>query len=276
MKNGKAVLVFIVLIMLGTVMAVVHNRTTAAGHSFPPEDAVRTVLKPFQSAVNGVGGLFRSVGHSLRSRSAIGSENNRLRAEVKSLNTEVIRLREDAAEVKRLRSAIAFKEQRPEKLLIARIITRDPSPWFTTATIDRGKSDGVLPGMAVVTYRGFVGQITESSPTSAQVRAIGDTNDGSGSGIGAMVQRTRALGICQAGQESGMLQMTYIARDADVKVGDIVVTSGQGGIIPKGFPIGRIMKVKTEGGGVMKSAEIRPSVRLDQADEAFVVLRQAN
>lgn len=274
LRSGKIILLLAILVILGIAMAVMHNRATEEGRPFPPEDAVRVVLKPFQSAATGIGGMFRGIGHSLRSRNAVGRENDRLKAEVKSLTTEVIRLREDAAEAKRLRSELGFKAERTEKLQPARIISRDASPWFTCATIDRGRTDGIKPAMAVITYRGFIGQIVEASPTSAQVRAINDVNDSSGSGVAAMVQRSRALGVCQGQQDPTKLQMTYLARDADIKIGDIIVTSGQGGIVPKGVPVGRVMKVKIEGGGFMKSAEIRPSARLDQSDEVFVVLGQ--
>jgi rod shape-determining protein MreC len=268
LRNTK-IFALVLLLAVGTTMAVLHNRAAEAGNSFLPEDIARVVIKPFQSAVNSIGGVFHSMGKSLRSRSAFKRENARLRAEVMRLSMEAITLREEAAEAKRLRTALALKESSTEQLAAARIISWEPSEWFRTATINIGRSSGIKPGQAVITNRGLLGQVFESSPTSAQIRSMTDSK----SGVGAMVQRSRAIGIC-VGEGIGELQMSYLAKDADIKVGDVIITSGQGGIVPKGLPIGRVTKVVTEGGGFMKSASVRPSVHLDQTEEVFVVLRQ--
>lgn len=270
LRNGK-VLALAALLIIGTTVAVGHNRALAAGRPFAPEDAVRVAIKPLQATVSGVGSLFEVLARSMRSRRAIRRENVELRAEVKRLNLEVAQLRENAAETKRLRAALGFKKQFPDKLIAARVISRNPSEWFTTATIDRGRTSGIVPGQAIVTYRGFVGQVFESSPTSAQIRVLTDGRNG----VGSMVQRSRAAGICQ-GQDTESLHFTYLAKDADIKIGDIVVTSGQGGIVPKGLPVGRVLKVQMESGGFMKSATVRPSVRFDEVEEVFVVLRKVN
>lgn len=270
LRNGK-VLALAALLVIGATTAVAHNRTLEAGRPFAPEDAVRVVIKPLQVVVSGVGSLFEVMARSMRSRRAIRRENAELRAEVKRLNMEVAQIREDAAETVRLRAALGFKRRSPDKLAAARVISRVPTEWFTTATIDRGRRSGVLPGQAVITYRGFVGQVFESSPTSAQIRVLTDGR----SGVGAMVQRSRSVGICH-GQDTEYLHLTYLHKDADIKTGDIVVTSGQGGIVPKGLPLGRIIKVQMESGGFMKSATVRPSVRFDEVEEVFVVVRKVD
>jgi len=267
LRNAK-VLALVGLLAVGIIVGVAHNKARDHGASFLPEDAVRVVMKPFQVLVSRTSGLFEGLARSLRSRSAVQSENERLRTEVRQLNAEVMRLREQAAEAGRLRAMLGLKEQSSEALLAARMISRDPSEWFATGTIDRGRSSGIRPGQAAITQRGLVGQIFEASPTTSQVQGITDHE----SGIGAMVQRSRAVGICK-GQDSDLLHLTYLAKDADITPGDIIITSGQGGVLPKGIPVGRVVKVQMESGGFMKSAEVRPSVRFDQVEEVFVVLR---
>lgn len=266
LHNGK-ILALIALIVMGTIMGVLHNHALDTGKSTFPEDAIRVVIKPFQFTINTAGGLFEGAARSLRSRSAIRKENERLRKEVKKLNMEVLLLREDSIEIKRLRTALGFKKQSPLKLLAVRIISRNPSEWFDIATIDRGRTNGITAGNVVITNRGLLGQVLVASPTSAQVRALTDIN----SGVGAMVQRSRAVGVCQ-GQDSELLSLTYLSKDADIKPGDIIVTSGQGGIVPKGIPIGRVIRVQMESGGSMKTATVRPSVDFDQVEEAFIVM----
>lgn len=268
LKSGK-LLAFIALLLLGTIIAVAHNQARSEGHRFAPEDCVRVAIKPLQVVVHGIGNMFGGVAKSLRSRNAVASENERLRKEVKQLSSEVIRLKVDAAEAKRLRAEIGFKTQSPDKLLAARVISRSPSEWFVTATIDHGSNSGVTPCQAVLTPRGLIGQVFESSGNCAQIRGLTDSR----SGVGAMIERSRCVGICQ-GQDKDELILTRLKQDADVKPGDIVITSGQGGVVPKGIPIGRIIKVSAESGGFMKSATVRPSVRFDEIEEVFVNVRK--
>ena len=268
LRSGK-VLAFALLVVIGMATAVAHNRALSAGRPFPPEDAVRVLMRPLQMAASGISSLLEAAARSMRSRAAIRRENAELRSEVKRLTMEAAQLREEAAEAKRLRAALGFREEATERLLAARIISRSPSEWFVTATIDRGRTGGVQPGQPVITHRGFLGQVFESSPTTAQVRGLSDSR----CRVAAMVQRSRAVGICQ-GQDTELPQLTYLTKDADIRRGDVIITSGLGGVVPKGLPLGRVVKVQPESGGFMKSAVLRPSVRFDQAEEVFVVLRK--
>jgi len=269
-KNAK-VFILIILLILAGILAAAHNRAASTGRPSFVEEVVLTIAKPFQSAASGIGDLFSGIGKSLRTRRAIRAENERLREEVRRLNLEVIRLREEAAEAARLREAFSFKESFPEKLLAARIISREPSSWFVTATINRGSSSGVQPAQAVITPRGLLGQVFSVSKNSAQIRALTDPQ----SGVGGMVQRSRAIGLC-LGHDSDTIEMSELAKDADIAVGDIVVTSGTGGVIPKGVPIGRVIKVGIAKGGFTKSAWLKPSVRIDQTEECFVVIKRVD
>ncbi len=270
LRNTK-ILALAVLIFLGTLLGVAHNRALENNESFFAEDAIRVVIKPFQAGAASIGRFFKGVSGSMRSRRALLNDKKQLQTEVRRLNAEVVQLREDAAETVRLRSALGMKEQSTERLLATRIISRSASEWFTTATIDRGTKDGVQPGQAVITPRGLIGQVFESSPTSSQIRSLTDA----GSGVGAMVQRSRAVGMCQ-GQGASTLRLTYLSKEADIKPGDIVITSGQGEIVPKGLPIGRVLKIQPESGGFTKTGLVRPSIDFDRVEEAFVVLREVD
>ncbi len=270
LRNSK-ITVLAALVMLGMVMGGAHNRAEERNASFFPENVVRVVLKPLQQAVSGVIRVGDAAAHTARPRSSLMRENEQLRAQVRTLNMEVQRLREDSGEAKRLRAALGLKAKSPDRLVGARIISRNPSEWFITATIDRGKSAGIQPGQAVITPWGFLGQVITVSPTTAQI----SRSDPEGhSGVGAMVQRSRAVGICINQQDPEYLHLTYLAKDADIKPGDVIVTSGQGGVVPKGLPLGRVLKVVPESGGFIKSAILSPSVKFDRAEEVYVVLRK--
>jgi len=202
----------------------------------------------------------------VRPRGSILRENARLRDEVRRLTWENARLAEAAEENARLRMLLGLKRNIPLDVVAAEVISRKAGNWFDTATIDRGRRAGIAPGDAVVNFRGLVGQVVESNLTSSQVAAITDP----ASSVGAMVRRSRSSGILQ-GQGSDYLALSYLPKDADVKCSDVVVTSGMGGVIPKGFVIGRVVKVLREATPGTTTALVRPSVRLDEVEQVFVV-----
>ncbi|MDH7602689.1 MAG: rod shape-determining protein MreC [Armatimonadota bacterium] len=195
-------------------------------------------------------------------------ENALLRREVKRLTAENARLANAAQENVRLRQLLELKQNTPLKTIAAEVISRKPSNWFATATINRGRRDGVSPGDAVVDFRGLVGQIVEADLLSARVVSITDPS----SAVGAMVRRSRSSGVLQ-GQASDYLALTYLPKDADVKVSDVVVTSGMGRVIPKGFVIGRVVRVMRNLTTGMTTALVRPSVRFDEVEHVLVVKR---
>jgi rod shape-determining protein MreC len=133
-------------------------------------------------------------------------------------------------------------------------------------TLDRGERDHVRRGMAVLAPQGVVGQIAEASYAAARVVLLTDHN----SGIDAIVQRSRARGIVQGGTD-GSCYMNYLSRDADIAVGDRVLTSGLDGIFPKGVVIGEVVELSRSYNGLLQSAVVRPGVALDQLEEVLVV-----
>lgn len=264
--RNKTILVLIVLLILGTAVGTAQNRARDAGEPLTVASVVRVILMPVQAGARGVGdaadwavGLFRPRGKILR-------ENARLRKEVRQLSVEAARLREAAEENIRLRQALELKKSSPYKMISAEILSRKGSGWFDTATLDRGRSSGVLRGSAVTSYRGLVGQVVEADALTSQVVALTDAS----SAVGATLQRSRISGIVQ-GQGADYLVLAYLAKDADVKEGDIVVSSGMGKVVPKGLPIGRVVKVVRNSFAGTTSALVRPSVRLEQVEQVFVV-----
>lgn len=250
-------------------LASFYNRDQEKGKPLIVVTVARAILSPFQSAVHSVQGFGGGIKGSLRSRSRLKDENKSLQEEVKRLSSENAQLREEHSENLRLRSCLSFKEQHsPMRLCAAQVIARGASAWHRTCTVDRGWRDGVKRAAPVVTPRGLIGQILDAGPKQSLVLLLDDES----SGIGAVVQRSRVTGVCQ-GQHNGYLIMNYIDKDADIKIGDLVVSSGMGGVYPKRFQIGRIVRIQP-GDGLQKSAEIRPSVQLDQVEEAFVIVQE--
>jgi rod shape-determining protein MreC len=148
----------------------------------------------------------------------------------------------------------------------AEIIGAAATPDFRTVTINKGKSDGLRPDMAVIAPAGIVGRVVVPSARSAKVQLIIDRN----AAAGALVERSRAQGVI-VGEENAQLRMDYVSEVADIVVGDVVVTSGIDGIYPKGFVIGRVESVE-KSGGAYKRITVKPAVDFSALEEVLVVV----
>lgn len=263
----KAVLTLLVLIVLGVGIGAGHNRALDRGSSFVVSDATSLVMRPSATVFHLVGVAANTAVRVARPRRLLLKENADLRREVVRLRRENAILAEAAHENQRLRAALGLKQSCRLEMIACEVISRTESTWFDTATLNRGSRAGIHKGWAVVTPDlRLVGQILETDAFTSRFVALTDAN----SAIGAMVQRSRSSGILQ-GQAGDYLMLSYLPRDADVRVGDIVVSSGMGQVIPKGLTVGRIVKVvRSEVMGNAK-ALVRPSIRIDQIEQVFVV-----
>jgi rod shape-determining protein MreC len=146
------------------------------------------------------------------------------------------------------------------------VIAGGASPEFRTMTIDKGTSEGVRPNMAVIAPAGMVGRVIQPSARASKVQLLIDRN----AAAGALIERTRAQGVV-IGTGTDELRMDYVAGSADVKTGDVVVTSGIDGIYPKGFVIGQIQSVR-RGAGEYSAIVIRPAVDFTTLEAVLIVL----
>lgn len=264
--RNKAVVSLVTLLILGTVLGALHNRALESGSSLAVCNVVGTVLLPFSTGARYVVIGAQWTARASRSRGAILRENARLRRQVRQLAAEAARLREAAEENLVLRKELGLRQQVLMPTVSAEVISRNESAWFDTATINRGRRAGISKGDAVVNHLGLVGQVIGVDAFTAQIAAISDSN----SSVGGMVQRSRSVGIVQ-GQGEDSVILTYLPKDADVKKSDIVITSGMGRVVPKGFVIGRVARVMRSATGGTTSAMVKPSVRLDQLGPVLVV-----
>jgi rod shape-determining protein MreC len=192
-------------------------------------------------------------------------ENQRLRDRIAALESAAVRSAELEESNRRLVELLGFRDRFDGAVHAARVIGRDPLPWFRTLTIDRGERDGIRRNLAVLSPHGVVGQIADVSRTASRVLLLTDHN----SGIDAIVQRSRARGIVQGASEQGCV-MNYLRRDDDVRTGDHVVTSGLDGIFPKGVLIGQVVEVAARHRGLLQAAVVQPSAPLDRIEEVLI------
>lgn len=222
-------------------------------------------LAPLQRASAGVTGIFartwRGIGDIFRAR----ADNVELRGQVRDLQQKLDTLSEIEIENARLRQLLDFRAQLAGSLVTARVIGYDAAGLARTLVIDRGESDGVVKGAAVLVPEGVVGQVFIVSSNAARVLLVSDHN----SGVDAVVQRSRVRGIVQGTPEGGC-QLKYVKRTDDLQVGDLLVTSGLDGIFPKGLPIGEIASIDRRGQGLFQAAEVRPRFTQRDLEEVLV------
>lgn len=195
----------------------------------------------------------------------VRAENAGLRQVLQSLE---VRLQEEHAQAQRtdnLRQLLELRERSGLDTAAAEIIAGAASPEFRTVTIDKGTSDGLAANMAVISPAGVVGRIILPTQSAAKVQLLIDGN----AAAGALIERTRVQGVV-VGVGDGSLRMDYVPNTADVKPGDLVVTSGIDGIYPKGFVIGTIETVD-RGRGSYHEIVVKPAVDVTRLEEVLVV-----
>ncbi|MBE3590490.1 MAG: rod shape-determining protein MreC [Firmicutes bacterium] len=202
------------------------------------------------------------------------AENARLRKENESLRQLAVENEELRQENDELRELLDLRRRPPgydtAGGLAAAVIGRLPERWYDEIVVDRGAADGVARGMPVVTPDGLVGRVAQVTPHQAVVLLLTNPD----SGVGALVQRqtSRSYGVVvgAAGTQS-RLRMTFFSRDADAVPGDIVVTSGLGGLLPKGIPVGVVTRVDRSQDGLVLTAELQPAADLNRLEWVLIL-----
>jgi rod shape-determining protein MreC len=190
----------------------------------------------------------------------VAAENARLRQ-------EVVQYREAVVASERFARFGDLKARRDVPMVPANVAAQDLSPWFRSITIDQGAGAGVKPGMAVITDRGVVGVVAGVTPNFSRVLLISDAQ----SRVDSFSQRTRVRGTVR-GAPDGSCAVDYVLREDDLRVGDLMLTTGRGGLYPKGLVIGKVSKLDKTGAGLFQNVEVEPVVDFRQLEEVFVIL----
>ncbi len=198
----------------------------------------------------------------------VQAENEGLRRQVTELQLKLQQQRNQVEATVRLQQLLDLREKSGLETTAAQVIAGSATPDFRTVTIDKGRRDGVRAYTAVLAAPGVVGCVMTPSRTTAKVQLLVDRN----AAIAGLVERSRAQGIV-LGTGEDMLRMEYLAATADVKPGDMVLSSGIDGIYPKGFTIGKVERVERAGTAV-KSVMVRPAVDFSGLEEVLVVQGQ--
>jgi len=237
------------------------------------EEVITTLLAPVQGIVSSVGFSLRKVGLSTGELMTTYHDNQDLRVENEQLRQNNLNVTEIMAENVRLKTMLEYKKTANQfDFVAATVIGRDLGTWTSMIIINRGTADGLTKDMPVVTSQGLVGNIVSVYTNVAKVQLILDAR----SAVGTLVQRpeSRVAAIVEGSSTSPLMpRMVNIARDADIIKSDKLITSGFGGIYPKGILIGEVVDIVNDEGGLLKYAALKPAVDFDRLEEVLVIVR---
>ncbi len=223
-----------------------------------------TIMKPFLIVGDSFASMIRGTNDQMHHLWNTFKNQSHLETEIKNMKGQLFSLEEAVRENERLKELLAFKENFPRKTLAVSVIGWDISPWRKTLILGKGELDGLKKNMTVVAPNGLVGRILEIAPSTARVLLLLDP-DSRVSGMGA---ESRAHGII-AGNGSNLLTMKYLDIDAEVSVGEPVMSSGMGGIFAKGIEMGRIESISKDNDGLHLVAKIKPFVEFSKIEEVL-------
>jgi rod shape-determining protein MreC len=195
----------------------------------------------------------------------IFAENRRLKEQIASLSVKVALLTETTRENERLTDLLGISRQFSFALVPARVVARDPSYVSRSAIVNVGATDGILPYMPVMTSVGVAGKVVQVMNRMSLVQLLIDPANRTS----VMIGRTREVGILETTNGSDFYIM--FRAHADVAVGDTLVTSGLGGIYPKGLLAGTVTKLEENRDPIFKKAFVKPEADFDRMEEVFVI-----
>ena len=235
----------------------------------PSEQLVIEIIAPLQKFINETINVTERIWLKYFGLINTHNENIRMKKELDSLKMENYLYQEMLAANQRLQQLLQFRNMSDQPVIAAQVIGRDPTGWFQSVIIDKGKNSGIKLNMPVVNAEGVVGKLVSVSYNYSKVLLIIDQN----SSVDCIIQRSRDDGILK-GLSSKVCKLDYVLKSSDVHVGDIVVTSGLGGIFPKGIPVGEVTDVEDPPGELFKDVKIRPAVDFSKLEELLIILKE--
>ncbi|MCL1853059.1 MAG: rod shape-determining protein MreC [Peptococcaceae bacterium] len=274
--GAVSVTVIIFVVVLGTVSVM---RLTGPGADFfnPVGDVLNGVLSPVEGFFLRLGGGVKDAAEGLFSF-GVQQENDALRQKVGELTTDNVRLREQliAAGGHDVVDESVFPASYWDDMVAARVVGRNENTWYQSVKINKGRRHGIVPEAPVVTRAGLVGKVVSLTETTAQVLLLTDVR-GQASAYVRAEGGEAVFGVVSGTYRRGsrlqpweVLQMDF-RQDDEVGAGDVVLTSGLGGVYPRGILVGTVADVTMNPSGLMKTALVTPAVDFDAMEEVFIL-----
>lgn len=242
-----------------------------AGLRQTPEDRTlrrwtATALEPI-TWLSTIPQKFNNIGNDFRSHSRLLRENASLQRENLLLSARLLRYRALEAENRRLRRLLSAASAIHDKVLVATIIKASQAPYSYQILINKGSHEGVYPGQAVIDAHGVLGQVVRADPESSIALLITSPHNG----IPVQVNRTGLQTVALGRGDGQTLTLPFLPRTADIKTGDLLVSSGMGGRFPEGYPVGRVIRIKHPRGENFMDAIAEPLAHLNRSRQILLV-----
>lgn len=234
------------------------------------------LISPVQILINNFSKAYKNFWNSIEETRILKQELIQTREELEKLKGISVEIEEIRKENAHLRSVLENLKELKFNAVYAEIIARDPSNYYSTFVVNKGKNAGIKINMPVIAYQGkdkaLVGKVIEVSKYYSKILPI----TGVGSFVGAMFMESRYIGVIKGmGKTADYLLLEYISRDAPVNYGDLIVTSGQGGLFPKGINIGKVVGfTKTKYGPFYKEIRVKPLIDFSKLEDVYILLQK--
>ena len=254
------------LLLLTSLFFVISTKTESIGFRLAQE-SVLDVFGPVQKMLSVPLHLWHLMEDRLRAWQFLEEENQQLRQELAKLRPQRVYLEELLQENHRLRSLLHMNVGPFYRELAAHIVGDSSSAFARSMVIDAGHRDGVRENIPVVGLIGLMGRVVRAGERSALILTLQDLN----SRVPVLVQRSRVRGIV-VGNNSPLLGLDFIPKGADVAVDDLLITSGTGGVFPKGLVVGRIASISPKSEGLFQTIVVQPAVDFNRTEEVRLLL----
>jgi len=264
--TGKNPLIFLACIVLASLLLITVSIRYGKENLFFESVIVR-IFSPAQSLITQVRTSISDLLDHYFFLTEVSRENDRLLKEVGQLarrNSYLLGIVKQQERIKQLQRA---NKNGKVKSLAALVIGRDPTQWSKMIFIDKGIDDGIRGNVAVVTDAGIVGHIIHSTATTSKVLLITDSR----SAVDSLFQKTRVPGV-STGTGEGLCEIKFVPIDAELKVGDKVISSGLGGVFPKGWAVGTVLRTVKRKQELFQDVVVAPSVDLSRLEDVLVLL----
>lgn len=216
-------------------------------------------------------GILAQTQNAVLPRATLTRQLESLRKENQLLRLQLLELGGVREENQRLRQAHHWQQKSPWQARLGRVIAHDPANWWRSLYLDLGSRDGMRTNLTVLTPEGLVGRISEVAYTRSQVLLVGDPN----CRFSAQVDGSADKGIIAPNDSSfdrQLVDFVYVPIATPLRAGATVITSGDGGVFPRGIPVGQIVDVQTNSFGIYLEARVRLAAQLNRLEEVWVLL----
>jgi rod shape-determining protein MreC len=231
-----------------------------------PAEWVGSVAIPFQVAATHLHRRAVAAWDGYRDWRAVRGENQRLRQEVETLRVNQLLLQELEWENRRLRNLMGLAERLPLQTVAAEVIAREWNGWVRSFTVNRGRAHGLERLQPVIVPEGVLGRVAEVRHSSAIIQLISDP----ASFVSAVTQKSRVQGAVEGGP-AGQVRFKFPLQDGEIEAGEIILTSGLGGVFPRGLPLGRVRRVNAPATGLFRYAQVEPAAEIPKAETVLVL-----